>query len=693
MFTSSFISAKVKWITYVYLLLITGWSNVYGQTARQMISFNDHWQFRKGAYDKRIDTLSNGWEEVSIPHTFNREDMQLGKNFYTGGAIYRKSFFVDSALKGKRLFLRFEGVGSVAKLYVNEQYLGDHRGAYAAFTYEITHSVKFGQENTILVQVNNEARKDIIPVNNFLFPVYGGIYRPVSFIITGPINFTATDYGSSGVSIRQNKVSDTGATIQINAKLENKTPGRQAIQLQTDIRDQQGKLVMTEKTPVLLSPQGFTLAEQRISLKNPHLWNGVKDPYLYRMTLSLKQGDSTLDEQVQPLGLRYYEIIPGKGLFLNGARYPMHGVTRHQDRWGYGSALSHSQHLEDMQLIKEMGATTIRLAHYQQAEDMYALADSMGFLIWAEIPFVNSTSFEESDNAKQQLTELIRQNRNHPSIYIWGMHNEVYSKTADGHVPVLTRQLADLAKTEDPDRLTGSVNGYGTMNRPENLNADVQGMNRYYGWYEGQIGDMKGWAEKLQKDYPDYKLMLMEYGADGNIDQSSEELPTERDPVDGQFFPENYQTETHIQQWAIIESHPYITASYLWNMFEFATPMWDRGGVKARNLKGLITIDRKRKKDAYYWYKANWNPAPMIYLANRRDNLRKKRQTSVQVFSNLTGIKLWVNGKSYTSTPGVNSKHFIFKNVPLRKGTNHIQAKATLNGKEYTDEMEWKYIN
>lgn len=451
--------------------------------SRKEIDFNQAWHFKKGAnnYAKDVGFVGEEWLDISVPHTFNKEDMQLGKDFYTGDGFYKKHFFVPDSLRDNRLFIRFEGVGSVAEVYVNGRFLGEHRGSFAAFAYELTHSVNYGEENIIMVKANNEARPDIIPVNHFLFPLYGGIYRPVSLIVTNKVNIKVTDYASPGIYIHQEDVSAQKATVKVKAKLENRGKELVTVDMVAEVKDAEGVPIETISKQVSISPQGETLVEQEVVMKNPRLWQGVKDPYLYTLSTKLLKDGKTLDEVKQPLGLRKVEVRAGEGVFLNNKAYPMYGVTRYQDRWGYGNALSHEQHLEDMMLIKEIGATTIRLAHYQQAEDIYDLADSLGFLVWAEIPFVNRSSGEEGDNAKQQMTELVRQNFNHPSIYIWGIHNEVYSNTPDGHVAVLSRQLNDIAKTNDPERLTGSVSGYGEMERPANLSGDVQGMNRYYG--------------------------------------------------------------------------------------------------------------------------------------------------------------------------------------------------------------------
>ncbi|QCX54011.1 glycoside hydrolase family 2 protein [Elizabethkingia sp. JS20170427COW] len=668
--------------------------------AQRVVSdFNQDWRFFKPLNSTYTLDFPNGqdlklgmvdlWENVNLPHTFNKEDMQKDRNFFTGDVVYQKSFTPDARHKDKRIFLRFEGVGSVAKIYINNKYIGEHKGAYSQFAFEITNSLIPDKENVISVVANNQARKDVIPVNQFLFPIYGGIYRPVSLITTDKTQFTVTDNASPGILISQKNVSAKSADIEIKARLNTTETTIQNAVLETSILDKSGKVVASKKENVKVSPQGTTYIIQNLAIKNPHLWDGIRDPYLYKVVSQLSENGKIIDELQQKLGLRTVEIIPGKGVLLNGKKYPMYGVSRHQDEWGYGSALSYEQHQRDMEMMKEMGVTTLRLAHYQQAPQMYDLADEYGFLVWAEIPFVNAVSYQESENAKQQMVELVKQNYNHPSIFIWGVHNEVYSKTKDEQVPVLSRQLNEIAKTIDPYRFTGAVNGFSNVDRQENLSTDVQGINHYYGWYNGEIKDLEAWAENLEKNFPQYKVFLTEYGADGNMDIGSEKVEKPKNVVSGNWFPENYQTETHIQQWAIIERYPIISASYVWNMFEFAVPMWNRGGVNARNLKGLVSFDRKRKKDSFYWYKANWNPQPMIYLANRRDNIRKNSTAKIQAFSNMKNVKFIINGKEFTPKQGVNNKHWVLENAPLQKGENLIKVVAA-NAKEVlTDEMTW----
>ncbi|PYF71469.1 beta-galactosidase [Pedobacter nutrimenti] len=678
---------KQKFKIMMYILLFSQALTGKAQFARQTISLNDNWSFRKTK-----DSTAKEWMVVKLPHTWNATDMQLSKDFYQGEGTYKREFIFGPEYKDKRLFLRFEGVGQVATVYVNGQLIGTHKGAYGAFCLDITYAVKLGIPNTILVKADNTARKDVIPVNHFLFGIYGGIYRPVSLIVTNKLNISTTDYASPGIYISQKNVSAGSADISVAVKIENKEKLSQDIQLKTIVYDRAGRAVLEKSTFEKIGTQGRQQVTQELQLEKPHLWDGLNDPYLYKVHTQIIRGNKVMDEVVQPLGLRKFEIIPGKGFFLNGRAYAMHGVSRHQDRWQYGSALSNDQHQQDLDIIKEMGATTIRFAHYQQAEYMYAACDSMGFVSWAEIPFVNKYTGEEGDNARQQLTELILQNYNHPSIYVWGLHNEVYGKTPADFPAVLTRELNDMAKLEDPYRYTASVSGYGEMERPTNLNTDIQGMNRYYGWYEGKIGDLEDWAHGLETKYPDNKVILAEYGADGNVFQQ-QEASALGDTYDYTlpFYPETYETKTHEIQWPVIARHPYIAASYVWNMFDFATPMWNRGSMPARNMKGLVTFDRKLKKDAFYWYKANWSKEPVLYLTERRNALRKNEITNVTVYSNSGRPSLYLNGKKIAALPvqGSNDVQFIFKDLHLKKGDNKIKTVVLNQGKMLTDTMVW----
>ena len=671
--------------------------SLFGSTdvsARDVISFNGGWEFKKGPFGTEAMQVaqkwSGDWEKVEIPHTWNAKDMQVKEaSFYEGDAYYRKKYMFPESMKGKRIFLRFEGVGSCAEVYINGYLAGTHKGAYSAFACEISGQVKFGQENEIIVKADNTARPDVIPVNHNLFGVYGGIYRPVWLVVTESCNIVVTDYASPGVYVTQKNVSKRSAEVTVKVKLDNGSLTPVQSELENTIYDAQGKQVKTHRQSFLLTPQGTQAYSSTFKLNNPHLWQGREDPYLYKVVSRLWQDGKVIDEMVQPLGLRNYEIVAGKGFFLNGKKYPMYGVTRHQDWWGVGSALKNEHHDFDLATIMDLGATTVRFAHYQQSDYLYSRCDTLGLIIWAEIPFVNRVSGKEWENAHQQMRELVRQNFNHPSIYIWGTHNEVYHP--HGYTASLTQSLHDLCKTEDPDRYTVSVNGYGHADHPVNQNTDVQGMNRYFGWYEKKIQDIEPWVEKLEKEYPWQKLMLTEYGADANIEHQTEYLG---DALNWgkPFYPETFQTKTHEYQWSVIANHPYIIASYLWNTFDFAVPMWKRGGVPARNLKGLVTFDRKIKKDSYFWYKANWSKEPVLYLTQRRNVNREKKETAVAVYSNIGTPKVYLNGKELTGIrKGYTDVHYVFDKVILEPGKNILKATVFSGGKEYTDEIEWMY--
>ena len=651
-------------------------------------------EFKKGPFSKEAMQAAvkwnAGWQEVTLPHTWNADDMQKKVSaFYEGVGYYRKKCIFPESMKGKRLFLRFEGVGSCAEVYVNGYLTGTHKGAYSAFVCEIGSQVKFGEENEIIVKADNTARPDVIPVNHVLFGVYGGIYRPVWLVITEPCGIVVNDCASSGVYITQKNVSKQSAEVNVKVKVDNATLAPVPLVLENVIYDGSGKLVKKHNQAFELTPQGVQSYSSQFKLSNPHLWQGREDPYLYKVVSRLLQNGRVLDEVVQPLGLRKYEVVAGKGFFLNGKKYPMYGVTRHQDWWGLGSALTNKEHDFDLAQIMDIGATTVRFAHYQQSDYIYSRCDTLGLVIWAEIPFVNRVTGQEWDNAHQQMRELVRQSFNHPSIYVWGIHNEVYHP--HGYTAALTQSVHDLCKLEDPDRYTVSVNGYGNVGHPVNQNADIQGMNRYFGWYERKIQDIKPWIEKMEKEYPWQRLMLTEYGADANIAHQTEILGDALNWT-SPFYPETFQTKTHEYQWSIIAKHPYITASYLWNMFDFAVPTSKRGSVDARNMKGMMTFDRKIKKDSYFWYKANWSKEPVLYMTQRRNVLRERKETSVTVYSNIGTPKVYLNDRELSGIrKGYTDVHYVFDKVLLNDGKNVLRAVVTWQGREYVDEMEWEY--
>lgn len=690
----------------IFLFLFLFSASILGQ-GREVTSFNDGWQFKKGPFNKSASVLNQtftggNWQSVEIPHTWNAKDMQQEmanvtgfrnpqERFYTGEALYKKTYSPDVSLSDKRVFLKFEGVGTVAEVYVNNQFAGRHKGGYSAFAFEITRLLRFGEDNEIIVKADNVSRPDVIPVNNVLFGVYGGIYRNIQLVVTDKVNIAVTDYASPGIYIRQSNVNGKSADASIKVKVENKKGAPQDISIKYSIYNAEGKLVVQKNQKVNVHHQGRQEFTESVTVKNPRLWQGIDDPYLYKAVVELVSEGKVIDEVVQPLGFRHFEFKLNDGMYLNGKKYPMYGVCRHQDWWEKGSALTQAEHDADIEFIKEIGATTIRLAHYQQAEYFYSKCDSLGLLVWAEIPFVNQVTTFETENAVQQMTELIRQNYNHPSIYTWGLHNEVYSPF-EQTIP-LTTQLHDLSKSEDPDRYTVAVSGYNTIDATANNNADLQGINHYFGWYGGRIGDIENWVKKAEKEFPNNMVIFSEYGGEANINQQKEEVGDIGDccGFDKKYY-ETWGTKFHEIQWGVISKHPYLLASYIWNMFDFGTPMSAQGGVHSRNMKGLVTFDRKVKKDGFYWYKANWSKEPVLYMTQRRAVERENEFTSVTVYSNIGTPKLIVNGKEITDySIGNTDVHYIFNVVQLKEGENILEVTASKGGKDYNDKIVWNY--
>lgn len=703
--------------------------------ARTVVPFNTSWTFKKGPFSTSTldyNQLFEGkWQLVNLPHTWNANDMQakeiksgsLGKNerFYTGDAYYRKSFVPETAWKGKRIFIRFEGVNTNTEVYVNNQplptkegknditydntkrngnynFVGRHQGGYSAFVFELTNMLQFGKENEILVKVNNEATPQVIPVNHTLFPMYGGIYRPVELIVTDDIHIAVNDFAAKGIYITQKNVSKKTADVAVKIKIDNKSGKKQPIELLTTVFEKDGSIKAKQSTQYTLLPQGRQTVTQQILVKSPHLWQGLDDPYLYKVVTQIKKNNQVIDEVTAPLGLRKFELRTGEGFFLNDIKYPLYGVCRHQDRLGKGSALSNADHDEDLAIIKEMGATSIRLAHYQQSEYFYSKCDSMGLVIWAEIPFVNRVTTLEENNAQQQLKELIRQNFNHPSIYIWGMHNEVYAPSA--YTVELTTKLNDLAKSEDPDRYTVSVSGYNVIDHPVNNNADVQGINHYFGWYNGELedksdkeDDVASWAKRISEEFKDYRIIFSEYGAEAIPEDQAEEVGNFGNQWSNpSFFPEEYATKFHEVHWGVISKSPIFLGSYVWNTFDFATPITALN-VNPRNYKGLVSFDRKLKKDGFYWYKANWSKEPVLYITQRRMINRGNEITPITVYSNRGEPTLIINGQTIKGAKiGQTNVHYIFENVKLKLGKNTVEAKVIQkDGKVLTDTIEWNY--
>lgn len=641
---------------------------------RQDILLNNDWNFRFS------HQVQKGTEvRVDLPHTWNAQDALSGKIDYKRGiGNYEKNLFIRPEWKGKRLFIRFEGVNNIADVFINRRHIGEHRGGYGAFIFEITGKVEYGKENSILVRVNNGEQLDIMPlVGDFNF--YGGIYRDVHLLITDETCISPLDYASPGVRLIQDSVSHRYAKVRAIVDLSNGSSGNQEVELNVRLLD--GQRVVKEGTKnVNLSGNEVMQQELTFEIDQPHLWNGRQDPFLYQAEVTLFRNGQMVDRVTQPLGLRFYRIDPDKGFFLNGKHLPLQGVCRHQDRSEVGNALRPQHHEEDVALMLEMGVNAVRLAHYPQATYFYDLMDKNGIIVWAEIPFVGPGGYNDKGfvdlpafraNGKEQLKELIRQHYNHPSICVWGLFNEL-TELGDNPVEYI-KELNVLAHQEDTTRPTTSAsNQMGDLN----FITDAIAWNRYDGWYGGTPADLGKWLDRMHKDHPEICIAISEYGAGASIYHQQDSLvktvPT------SWWHPENWQTYYHIENWKTISSRPYVWGSFVWNMFDFGAAHRTEGDRPGINDKGLVTFDRKVRKDAFYFYKANWNrEEPMLYLTGKRNTVRIQRLQTITAFTNLSGAELFVNGKSYGKAIPDSYAILEWKNVELEPDENEIKVVST----------------
>lgn len=647
---------------------------------------NQDWSFR---FSHQVN--ANAARRVDLPHTWNAQDALGGKYDYKRGiGNYTKKIFIRPEWQSKRLFLRFEGANCVSNVFVNGKHIGEHRGGYGAFVFEVTDKVEYGKENTLLVRVNNGEQLDVMPlVGDFNF--YGGIYRDVHLLLTDNLCISPLDYASSGVYLIQQQITDKQAAICARINLSNGTGELRKAVLRLQVNDEKKTVYETEKEVSMIPHTDVQVENIEFILKNPRLWNGTQDPFMYQTVVTLIKDGKELDKVEQPLGVRYYITDPDKGFFLNGKHLPLHGVCRHQERAEVGNALYPVHHEEDTRIMLDMGVNAVRLAHYPQATYMYDLMDKYGIVTWAEIPFVGPGGYADKgfvdqpsfrENGKEQLKEMIRQHYNHPSICFWGLFNEL-KEQGDNPVEYI-KELNAMAHREDPTRPTTSAsNQDGALN----FITDHIAWNRYDGWYGATPATLATWLDATHKNHPEIKIAISEYGAGASIYHQQDSLVQ---TVPGSWWhPENWQTEYHIQNWKIINERPYVWASFVWNMFDFGAAHRMEGDRSGINDKGLVTHDRKIKKDAYYFYRANWNPEPMIYIAGRRNVNRVKPLVDVQVFSNVEEVILIVNDCQCRRMKPDSLKVCLFKEVPLRKGRNEIEVRASDSKKQLIDRCTW----
>ena len=619
---------------------------------------------------REITKIMKGWEftgpdgtttTVDLPHTWNARDGQDGGNdYWRGTCIYRTRFAAPQFnTASQQVWIQFDGVNASAHVVLNGSPVCNHDGGYSTFRANITELLR--DENELTVEVDNSKNDRVYP-QKADFTFYGGIYRDVSLMVVSKNHFTLDYFGGSGIRITPT-VQGADASVQVTTWHDGE--GEVSIEL----LDAAGNTVATGKGPDI-----------NLTIFNAHLWNGVKDPYLYSCKARLVVNGTVEDETTTRFGVRSFKVDPKKGFFLNGKSYPLHGVSRHQDRKGLGNAITHEMHDEDMALIKEIGANTIRLAHYQHDQYFYDLCDEVGMVVWAEIPYISEHMPNGRENTISQMKELIIQNYNHPCIVCWGVSNEITISTKDKKDMLDNhRQLNDLCHEMDKTRLT-TLACYamcGPFNRSAHI-TDMVSWNLYLGWYVPGFILNDLWMGFFHLCFPNRPFGYSEYGAEGMPNLHSAH------PHRGDHT-EEYQAKYHEYMLRCFKRHPWMWATHVWNMFDFAADARDQGGEPGMNHKGLVTFDRKTKKDSFYLYKAWWSDEAFVHICSKRFVERTGSTATVKVYSNQSTVALYVNGNKVGEQTG---EHVFTFKVPLN-GELHIQAVAG----DRTDESVIRHVD
>ena len=611
-------------------------------------NWNDSWAFTK---DKTLPV--SDWESVNLPHTWNAKDGQDGGNdYYRGICYYAKKLALADCGGADEVYLEFEGANSSADVYVNGKLAVHHDGGYSTFRTNITEYLT--EENEIMVAVDNAPNDRVYPqMADFTF--YGGLYRDVNVICVPKAHFDLDYYGGPGITVTP-VVEGANANVAVKGYF---TGLKGTEKVKYVIKD--GDAVVAETTVVAEDGRAdFVIAKV-------HLWNGRKDPFLYTLEAVLVDGEKQLDARCVKFGCRYFEIDPERGFILNGEEYPLRGVSRHQDRWGIGNALLPEHHKEDAELIYEVGATTIRLAHYQHNQYFYDLCDEMGFVLWAEIPYISQHMPNGRENTITQMKELVVQNYNHPSIFVWGLSNEISMKGADDPDLIENHHiLNDLCHEMDKTRLTTmAIVSMCDMDSEYVQIPDTVSWNHYFGWYGGETHMNGPWMDNFHAKYPNLPVGMSEYGCEALNWHTS-------DPQQGDYT-EEYQAYYHEELIKQLFTRKYIWATHVWNMFDFGADARAEGGEDGQNHKGLMTFDRSYKKDSFYAYKAWLSDDPFVHICGKRYVDRVEDVTKVTVYSNLPEVELFANGKSLGKQ--TSDVHFFYFDVP-NVGETELVAKA-----------------
>lgn len=636
----------------------------------EIVNINRDWRFFSN-----IDKSSDEAALVTLPHTWNSDALMGKSDYFRGIGNYIREVEIPSAWRGKRIFAKFYGAGTKATLFVDNRYVGQHEGGSTAFVFDITNYVKYGSSSFLWVTVNNSQSLDIMPTAG-LATVYGGLYRDVEIIVAEPTHFSLTDFASDGVYINQKNISSEKAEVEALVKVN--TSSTKDISVEAYVIGEQGDTVAMGGSSKLRISNSAGEATLPLEILEPRLWNGVKDPYRYAMRFKVFEDEVVKDSLELMVGLRSVSVDSDRGFLLNGEPYDVKGVAMQSDRAEVGVAVTNYQIREDLDIIEDMGATFIKVCGMPQSSYFYSECDRRGLLVWSDIPFVGPAymtdrgfvnTYEFKENGKRILRETIRQNYNYASVVMWGLFSDM-STSGDSPIPYI-KELDALAKELDPARLTAcSSNQDGDIN----FITSVVSWSHGYGWTSGEPSDMGVWLERFGNEWKDKLRSAVSYGAGGSIYHQAGELVQPK--AGGNWHPENWQSHLHETMYPYTLRPKSIVWGWFVNyMFDYGATGRSQGQGNGVDDMGLVTFDRKYPKDAYYFYKANWNKDDaFVYIAHRRNDRRKDVNQRFTVYSNAESVELIVNGESVGTQEGSNGV-FKFDDVLLSRGNNTIEAR------------------
>ena len=657
--------------------------------ARMRQDLSDSWQFTlaDSAGVENSDYTSR-WMTVRLPHTWNTTDLfDDVPGYHRGAAWYRREFDVPTEWRGKRIVLRFEAAAQVATVWVNNTLLGEHKGAFTPFQFDITDLARAGERSFVAVRVDNRWRRDIPPYD-MDFNMMGGLHREAYLVALDPVHIAST-------RVTTPRVSKEEGVAAFELEIVNQSGGTREIEAVTEVLDPAGRSAATVRTRESIPPGATRMVRQQADvIRNPALWS-PDHPQLYRVQFELRENGRAIDDDASPLGFRWYRFDPNEGFFLNGEPLKLRGVNKHDDYPELGWALPPSRHVADIRLIKQLGANFLRPAHYAQHPAVLDACDRLGLLVWEEVPFdgegeqlapyTGARGFR--DTVKQMFRETIRRDRNHPSIIMWSVGNENLNGATEQEwrtVADIERELAALAKEEDPTRLTAiAINIFDRADRVGLFDAtDVVGCNIYQGWYGGVFEDFPRIIDDIHRKHPNRPLIVSEYGADMELGRHTDR-PQRFDFSEewGCLFHESYLREINARRW--------IAGSLLWNVFDFGVEKRMVQSIPHLNQKGIYDFSR-RPKDVYYWYRSQWTAEPMVYIVSHTWPARQGdpgEDKAVKVYSNCETVELFVNGKSAGLKPGGAPVW----QVPLATGDNALEAVGSKGGREVRDAMKVRY--